>query len=224
MFKDRWINDLISWKQNEKWKDCMVNFRKRLQEGNTPFILHNDQDSDGANNLKDLKNIIIKSMPVRMEDLSFEVTAKPVAEYNTFVPRQLTMVGGRTKVGILGDHHPGLNSCDFFVQRCLFACWKVNSLAIDGWCGHTCRTPHFHMYRHSTEHTAQITCVHGSRGLRALDGLCAKTGHSSTRHVSPCASQHTEHQHKFFLFNLSCVAVVTFSEPRPVVHVSNYPL
>ena len=50
-----------------------------------------------------------------------------------------------------------------------------------------------------------------------------KVGHSSTRHVSPCASQHTEHQHKFSLFYLSYVTVALFSEPRPVVHASIYP-
>ena len=27
---------------------------------------------------------------------------------------------------------------------------------------YTCRTPHFHMYSHCTDHTAQMTCVHGS--------------------------------------------------------------
>ena len=42
----------------------------------------------------------------------------------------------------------------------------------------------------------------------------------STRHVSPCASRYTEHQHKFFLTCLSCVDVVFFFEPGPVVHAS----
>ena len=32
---------------------------------------------------------------------------------------------------------------------------------------YTCRTPHFHMYRHSTDHTAQMTCVNGSRSWKA---------------------------------------------------------
>ena len=40
-------------------------------------------------------------------------------------PRQIsgsnTMIGSRTKVGILGDAHPGLNSSGFFVRRCLFS-------------------------------------------------------------------------------------------------------
>ena len=32
---------------------------------------------------------------------------------------------------------------------------------------YTCRTPHFHMYSHSTEHTAQMTCAHW---LKELEG------------------------------------------------------
>ena len=63
VFKDQRINDLILLKQNEKWKDCMINMWKRLQKETHPFILCNDQDSEGATNLKDLKNTIVKSMP-----------------------------------------------------------------------------------------------------------------------------------------------------------------
>ena len=54
--------------------------------------------------------------------------------------------------------------------------------------------------------------------------LCAKNIHSSKRHVSSCASQYTEHQHKFSLTFLSCVTVVYFSDPRPVclrIHLSD---
>ena len=50
-------------------------------------------------------------------------------------PRQIsgsnTMIGSRTKVGILGDPHPGLNSSDFFFVQRLFACRNVKSLAVD---------------------------------------------------------------------------------------------
>ena len=63
VLKDPWTNDQISLKQNEKWKDGTMNMWKRLQKETHPFILHNDQDSEGANNSKDLKNMIIKSMP-----------------------------------------------------------------------------------------------------------------------------------------------------------------
>ena len=172
-----------------------------------------------------------------MEDLSFAVTGKLVAESNTFVlvnsvetcgiqhlrlhqiNGKSTTIGSRTKVGILGDPHPELNSSDFLVQRCFFACQKANSLAIDGGVKrHTCRTQHFHKYSHCTDHTAQMTCVLGSRLSCA-----SKIGHPSTRHVSPCASQHTEHQHKFSLTYLSCITVVLSSDPTPVVHASIYP-
>ena len=64
----------------------------------------------------------------------------------------------------------------FFFERCFFACRKVNSLAIGGDVDrYTCRTPHFHMYSHSTDHTAQRTCVHGSSS-----SCVPKIGQSST--------------------------------------------
>ena len=59
-----------------------------------------------------------------MEDLSFEVTGKLVAESNTVVlvnsVGNSTTIGSRTKVGILGDPHPGLNSSEFFCSETLF--------------------------------------------------------------------------------------------------------
>ena len=62
------------------------------------------------------------------------------------------------------------------------------------------------------------------KGLRAPDELRANSGsfiHASC--LALCASQLTERQHKFSL-HLFCVTVVLFSEPRPVVHLSDYPL
>ena len=47
--------------------------------------VYNDQDSEETNNSKDLKNMVSNRCPNRMEDLSFEVTGKLVAESNTFV-------------------------------------------------------------------------------------------------------------------------------------------
>ena len=50
-----------------------------------------------------------------------------------------------------------------------------------------------------------------------------KIGHSSMRHVPPCTSQYTEHQHKFSLTYLSCVTVILFSEHKtccPRIHLS----
>ena len=103
----------------------------------------------------------------------------------------------------------------------LLACRKVNSQAIDGGVDrYTFRTPHFHMYSHSTDHTAQMTCVQ-----RLKDELCAeKNIPSSTRHGSSFAARDTEHFLAVSFFYLSCVVVVFFSEPGPVVHVSINPL
>ena len=48
-----------------------------------------------------------------------------------------TTIGSRTKVGILGDPHPGLNSSDFLQFRDVFSLARnLNSLAIDGGCTH----------------------------------------------------------------------------------------
>ena len=121
---------------------------KRLQKEVHTFIWDN-QDSEGTNNSKDLKNKIIKSMPKHdggpILQQSHMETCHGIQHSR---PRQLsessTTIGSRTKVGILGDH-PGLNSSDFLVQRCFFACRKVNSLAIEGSVDRC--TPHFHMYR-----------------------------------------------------------------------------
>ena len=62
--------------------------------------------------------------------------------------------------------------------------------------------------------------------LKEIEGsslICVtKIGHSSTRHVSSCASQHTEHQHKFSLTYVSCVTFVYLSDSRlccPRIHL-----
>ena len=67
---------------------------------------------------------------------------------------------------------------------------NLNSLAIDKGCvdRYTCRTPHFHMYSRCTDHTARMHVYFGS-SLSCVPNM----GHSSTRHVSLCASQYTEH-------------------------------
>ena len=76
------------------------------------------------------------------------------------------------------------------------------------------------MYSHSTEHTAQMTCVQWLKDVLRAE----KDVPSSTRHGSSFAARDTEHFLTVSLFCISCVVVVFFSEPRPVVHVSNYPL
>ena len=89
---------------------------------------------------------------------------------------------------------------------------------------YTCRTPHVHMYSHSTHRTAQMTCVLGSRGFTSLRRMVCQNIHASTRHVSSCASQHTEHLHKFSLTCISCVTHVCLSDSRLVVYASIHPL
>ena len=66
------------------------------------------------------------------------------------------------------------------------------------------------------------TMAEGAGRLKGF--LCAHIGHSSTRHVCSFVARDTEHFLTFSFFYLSCVVVVFFSQPRPVVHVSNYPL
>ena len=133
-------------------------------------------------------------------------------------PRQLsgnsTTVGAT--VGILGDPHPGLICCVFFVQRCFFDCRKVNSLAIDGGCRQR-RLPHATFSHVQSLHSTHDMCAWLKFELRP------QNIHSSTRHVSPCASQHTEDHHKFSLTYISCVTVVLSPKPdllstHPVTH------
>ena len=76
------------------------------------------------------------------------------------------------------------------------------------------------MCSHSTDHTAQMTCVQWLKGPEDPRRVVT----SSTRHVSSFFARDTEHFLTLSFFYLSCVVVVLFSEPRPVVHVSNYPL
>ena len=84
---------------------------------------------------------------------------------------------------------------------------------------YTCRTPHF-----PCTVIAQITQHRWHVYIGSSLSCVPKMGYSSTRHVSPCASQYTEHQHKFSRTYLICVTVVLFSESRPVVHASIYPM
>ena len=50
VLKDHWINVLILLKQNEKWKDYMMNMWKRLQKEIHLFIQYSDQDNEETNN------------------------------------------------------------------------------------------------------------------------------------------------------------------------------
>ena len=125
------------------------------------------------------------------------------------------MTGSRPKVGILGDPHPGLNSSDFLVQRCLFFfdCRKSEFPGNRRRCRQI-HLPYATFHSHSTSHSTDDMCTL-AQGIFVCENISL-----STRHGSSFAARDTEH----FLFHLSCVVVVFFSEPRPVVHVSNYPL
>ena len=108
-----------------------------------------------------------------------------------------TTIGSRPKVGILGDPHLGLNSSDFSVQRCFFAC-RQSTRCVDRY---TCRTPHFHMHSHCTVPLAQWAWG-------------PKTNCVPARHVSPYTSQYTEHQHKLSL-SLTSPVFLSSSSPNP---------
>ena len=113
----------------------------------------------------------------------------------------------------------------------------LSSLDAATWCGpwsvvNTDTLPWFPTAHAVDRYTCPQATFHDmcslAPGARRAQGaqrlkLRPKKGQSSTRHVSPCASQYTEHQHKFSLTYLSCVTVVLFSEPRLVVHASIYP-
>ena len=89
---------------------------------------------------------------------------------------------------------------------------KVNSLAVDGWCRQI-HLPHA-TFSHvqSLHRTAQMTCVHWLK-------LCAEKAFLHPRITVHPLLHATLSTSSFYL---SCVVVVLFSEPRPVVHVSNH--
>ena len=228
VLKDQWINDRISLKQNERWKRLHDEHAKETSEGNTPFILYNDQDSKGATNLKDLKSIFIKSTPKQDGEPILRSHGETCRGIQHIRPRQINgrMIGSRTKVGILGDPHPGLNRSDFSVQRCLLFLSLVGKWipwqSTGVWTG-TPAARHIHTCTVTPQNT-QDMCTMAEGAGRRKGFLCAHIGHSSTRHVCSFVARDTEHFLTFSFFYLSCVVVVFFSEPRPVVHVSNYPL
>ena len=191
---------------------------KRPQKDIHRFILYHGQDNVETNNSKDWKNIISKSILDQDGGLILRSHRETCGIQHLRLHQldgKSTTIGRRTKVEILGGPHPGLNSGDFFRFRDAFSlAGDLNSLAIDGRCRQA-HLPHatFHMHSHCTEHTARMHVFLGS----SLSSV-PKIDHSSTRHVSSCASQkYTGHQPKFSLTCLSCVTDVLFSEPRPAV-------
>ena len=108
----------------------------------------------------------------------------------------------------------------FLVQRCCFSLARnLNSLAIVGECRQI-HLPHATFSHAQAWYSTDNTCSLAQGSSLSF----TRRGHSSTRHVSSCASRYTEHQHKFSPTNISCVTFVLFSEPRNEVHASTYPL
>ena len=134
-------------------------------------------------------------------------------------------IGSRTKVGILGDPHPGLNSSDFLVQRCSFACQKV---WIPWQSTEVCRQIHLphatfsHAQSlHSTDDMSSL--AQGAWGLSRRI-VCQNT-FAHPRVMFPLAPHSTLNTSTSSLSpSLSCATVVLFSKPRPVVHAAIYPL
>ena len=69
------------------------------------------------------------------------------------------------------------------------------------------------MYSHCTDHASRMHVCIGSR-LSCVP----KIGHPSTRHVSTCASQHTEHQHNFSFTYLSSSPNPDLLSTHPFIH------
>ena len=127
-------------------------------------------------------------------DLSLSLTGKPVAS-NTFVFIDSLAIGSRIKLEILGELHPGLNSCYFLlVQRCHFAFGKLK-FASNRREAQT-DTP---AVRHISTCTV-IAQLAWHAWLKTF-GLCATTSSSSTRHVSSLVAHYTEHLHFLTFFS-----------------------
>ena len=87
---------------------------------------------------------------------------------------------------------------------------------------YTCRTPHFHMYSHSTDHTAQITCVHGSRSWKAQVCVASPKKVSHPRVMFHFAPRSTMNTSTSSLSPTSPV-LLSSSSPNPDL-LSTYPL
>ena len=206
VFKDHSINDLNSLKQNEKRKDYMMNMWKRLQEGTAP--VHPIQRSRQRRNkqfegLEEYKYQIDpqtgwRSYPSKSQgNLRHPTSSSSSTQWEQHDDWKSNKSWNSWRSSSWTEQQ----WCSW-VQTCFFACWKVNSLAIDKLeCvdRYTCRTLHFHMYSDCTGHAARMHVYIGT-SLSCVP----KIGHSSTRPVSPCASQYTEHMHKFSLTYFSC--------------------
>ena len=147
---------------------------QETSEGNTPIHPVQRSRQRRSHQFERLENIIIKSMPKQDGEPILRSHAETCRGIQHIRPRQIsgsnTMIGSRTKVGSLGDPHPGLNSSDFLLQRCFFfTCRKVNSLAIGGGCRRI-RLPHA-----TFSHVKSLHRIHSTDDMctMAEDKLCA---------------------------------------------------
>ena len=203
------------WSETRNETDCMMNMWRRLQKETHPFILYNDQDSEGVTNLKNLKSITIKSMPKQVREPILRSHGETCRGIQHIRPRQLsgssTTIGSPTKAGILGDPHPVLSSSDFLVQRCLLFLslagkWITWQSTVSVWTDtpaarqiFTCTvTPQI------TQHRDEYNVLQELEGSRRF--LCAeKNILSSTRHVCTlCCTRHSALPHLLFLLPLLC--------------------
>ena len=104
-------------------------------------------------------------------------------------------------------------SCFFFVQRCFFACWKVNSLAIDGRCRqiHLPHATFSHVQSLHRSHSTDDMCA-WLKGLDKLKTNCVPKTFTHPRvmfHLAPHSTLNT--------------SASTLSLTSPVLHSSASP-
>ena len=137
-------SDPIEAKQNTK--DCTTNIQQSLEMETNQSLLHNKSGNGLINNLKASKSATT--------DLNLVQDGNSILLPRRRIHLRLhtgnkAATGSQIEDGIRGKHHLRLNSnIFFFVQRCHYACWKFNFLAIDGECRQT-HLPRTHSLMHS---------------------------------------------------------------------------
>ena len=221
--------DFVEAKREMKktaWWTCERDFRRKHTHSSCTTI----KTAKGPPIWRTWRVYLSNRRPNRMENLSFEVTGKLVAESNTFV--LVKSMGGWSEVEqkleflaiLILDWTVVISQFrdNFFFCRLSESEFPGNRRG----CGqvHLPRATFTRVQSLHRTHSTDDMCTMAQRAGRLKGFLCTKIGHSSTRHVCFFAARDTEHFLTFSFFYLSCVVVVFFSEPRPVVHVSNYPL
>ena len=184
VFKDQWINVLISLKQRTNAKDCMKNTQGEMVNETDRSILRSKSDSDVTNNPR----VPMSTITQLILEQDGNVTLQPDQQLRLHQGTgSSTTIGIRIKVGILGEPLPWLNSKLFFFSGSHFACRKFMFLASNGECGQI-HLPHAPFLMHS-----RCTVLRDS----SHQGLClAKHSHFiSARHVPCFDALYTKHLH-----------------------------